>query len=373
MIIKDEIHGTVQFDSLEERIIDSAPFQRLRRIKQMSVTNLVYPGANHSRFEHSIGTAHLSYVIGRKLGLGEDDLRKVKLYGLLHDIGHTPFSHEGEDVVRKYIGDHEKLGKDKILHGEIADILSENFDPKGIAKIGESGYGAIITSDLGADRMDYLKRDALNTGVAYGIIDIDRIVHTLAIEKGELYIGKGGLEAAEYLLVARFMMFSAVYMHRTVRIATAMLYRALQRAIDDQTLSPIQFKDMDDESALSAIGRSDRGGPYALALLRRRLYKEVCSFPKKGWSEGSARKAEEALMQRAGGDWIVDYPHEFFKQVELRAATEDGLRPIAEVSSLVQSLKKAEEGRMRVLVIGEEGRKAEAERIRKIVSAGRRN
>ncbi len=373
MIIKDEIHGTVQFDELEASLIDSAPFQRLRRIKQMSVTNLVYPGANHTRFEHSIGTAHLSYVIGKRLGLEEDELRKVKIYGLLHDIGHTPFSHEGEDVVRKYIGDHEKLGKGKIVHGEIADLLSRSYDPREIARIGESGYGAIITSDLGADRMDYLKRDALNTGVAYGIIDIDRIVHTLSMKGRELYIGKGGLEAAEYLLVARFMMFSAVYMHRTVRIATAMLYRALEGAIDDRTVTPQEFKDMDDESALAAISRSGKGGPYAKALLRRDLYKEICSFPKEGWSEGAAKRAERALMKGIGSDFIVDYPQEFFKQVELRAMTEDGLRPMSEVSTLVQSLKKAEEGRMRVLVLGEERLRGEAGRIRKLASARPRN
>ncbi|MCI0563398.1 MAG: HD domain-containing protein, partial [Nitrososphaera sp.] len=155
MIIKDEIHGTVEFSELEARIIDSEEFQRLRRIKQMSVTNLVYPGANHTRFEHSIGTAHLSALIARKLGLDPEIVSKVKLYGLLHDIGHTAFSHEGEDIVKKYIGDHEQLGKKKITHGPVSDILSENYRPKEIVDIGKSPYGSIITSDLGSDRMDY--------------------------------------------------------------------------------------------------------------------------------------------------------------------------------------------------------------------------
>lgn len=369
MIIKDEIHGTIEFDDLEARIIDSAPFQRLRRIKQMSVTNLVYPGANHTRFEHSIGTAHLSEVIAKRLGLDGDSVRKVKIYGLLHDIGHTPFSHEGEDVVKKYVGDHEQLGKRKILRGEIADILSENYDPKEIASIGSSpsGDGSIITSDLGSDRMDYLKRDALNTGVAYGIIDIDRIVHTLMMKDGELCIGKGGLEAAEYLLVARFMMFSTVYMHRTVRIATAILYRAVEGAIKDGALSPEGFMDMDDETALAAISRSGSGGPYANALTRRRLHKEICSFPKEGWSERKARDVESALRLELGSDIIVDYPHEFFKEVGLKVTTDEGLRPISEVSSLIQSLKRAEEARMRVLVLGEEGLRAESEKVGRLV------
>ncbi len=369
MIIKDEIHGTIEFDELEARIIDSAMFQRLRRIKQMSVTNLVYPGANHTRFEHSIGTAHLSEVMANSVGLGPDEVRKVKIYGLLHDIGHTPFSHEGEDVVKRYVGDHEQLGKRKILRGEIADIISENYKPKEIADIGgsSSGNGSIITSDLGADRMDYLKRDALNTGVAYGIIDIDRIVHTLLMKDGGLCIGKGGLEAAEYLLVARFMMFSTVYMHRTVRIATAILYRAIEGAIKDGTLSPESFMDMDDEGALSAISGSRSGGPYAKALLGRKLYKEICSFPKEGWSENKAREMEAHLSLELGSDIIVDYPHEFFKEVGLRVSTDEGLKPISEVSSLIQSLKKAEEGRMRVLVLGEEGLRSESEKVSGLV------
>ncbi|MDD5171424.1 MAG: HD domain-containing protein [Candidatus ainarchaeum sp.] len=369
MIIKDQLHGTIEFDELEGRIIDTATFQRLRRIKQMSITNLVYPGANHSRFEHSIGTAHLSEIIARRVGLDEDEIKKVKLYGLLHDIGHTAFSHEGEDVVKKYIGDHEELGRRKMVKGEIADLLSENYKPAEIADIEKSGHGSIIDSALGADRMDYLKRDAINTGVAYGLIDTDRIVHTLEMKDGQLCISKGGLEAAEYLLIARFMMFSTVYLHRTVRIATAMLYRAIEGAIEDKTLKPEQLAEMDDESALTTMARSGKGAPYAKALLQRRLYKEVCSVPKEGWSIEKAQSVGKELSKRFNCDMIVDYPHEFFKPVEFKVDTGNGLRPIAELSELVRSLKKAEEGRMRVLVLAEENvREKKGQDIEKAVS-----
>lgn len=362
MIIKDEIHGTVEFTELEERIIDSHEFQRLRRIKQMSVTNLVYPGANHSRFEHSIGTAHLSQTICRRLGLEEDLCRKVKLYGLLHDVGHTPFSHEGEDVLKRHVGDHEELGGRRMVRGEIADIVSESYDPREIADLGKSRLGSIVSSDLGADRMDYLKRDALNTGVAYGIIDIDRIVHTLGIDEKGLFIRKGGLEAAEYLLVARFMMFSTVYMHRTVRIATAMLYRAIEGAIVDGTVDPAGFAALDDEAAMALLLKSGKGGAFARGLSERRLYKEVFSFPKEGLAEEDARSLEGDL----GGGIIVDYPHKFFKPIGLRVQTDGGHRPIIELSKLVESLERAESERMKVLVLGDEGarsgRKDEIER-----------
>lgn len=347
MMIKDEIHGTLEFDDLEERIIDSQGFQRLRRIKQMSVTNLVYPGANHTRFEHSLGTAHLSGMIAGRLGLGEDEIRKVKLYGLLHDIGHTPFSHEGEDILKQYVGDHEALGEKKILDGEIADILSENFRPREILELDKAN---IITSDIGADRMDYLKRDAQNTGVAYGIIDIDRIVHTLGMEKGHLYIEKGGLEAAEYLLVARFVMFSTVYLHKAVRIATAMLYRAIEETIEDG-YPPSEFALLDDESAMAAmLGRKGKG--YAEGLRNRRLYKEAGSLPR--GSAREAKKLEKELIGECGCDVIVDYPHAFFKPADFLVKSGEKIVSISKLSKLVQSLKKAEEDRMRVLVLADE-------------------
>jgi putative nucleotidyltransferase with HDIG domain len=354
MMIKDEIHGTLEFDQLEERIIDTPAFQRLRRIRQMSVTNLVYPGANHTRFEHSLGTAHLAGVIARKVGLEDDEVRKVKLYGLLHDIGHTAFSHEGEDVLEKYVGSHEKLGESIIRNGEIADIISENYKPDEIIKLEKNN---IITSDLGADRMDYLKRDAQNTGVAYGIIDIDRIVHTMGMEEGQLCIEKGGLEAAEYLLVARFVMFSTVYLHKTVRIATAMLYRAIEGTIEDG-YSPKEFAFMDDESAMTVM-LLHKGRKYADGLQNRKLYKEVYSLPR-----GSLEQAEELekkMMGEYGCDVIVDYPHSFFKPADFKVRTSDGISSISNMSKLVQSLKKAEEERMRVLVLAE---KKDAENIR---------
>lgn len=374
MLIKDEIHGTMEFGELEGRIIDSAPFQRLRRIRQMSITNLVYPGANHSRFEHSLGTAHLSGVIAGRVGLDEETAAKVKLYGLLHDIGHTAFSHEGEDVLKKHIGDHEENGRRRIVGGELADILSENYRPAEIADMGESAYGGIVTSDLGADRMDYLERDARNTGVAYGLIDRDRIVHTLTMKGGELCIGEGGLEAAEYLLVARFMMFSAVYMHHTVRIATAMLYRAIECSLEDGTLAPEQFMELDDEGAMAAMARSRLGGKYANALLTRRLYKEACSFPKEGWDGARAAELGKRLSAEAGCEIIVDYPHQFFKPAGVKVVMPDGMKPITALSTLVESLKKAEEGRMRVLVLADaSARDKLGDRIAGLVSgSGRR-
>jgi HD superfamily phosphohydrolase len=208
--------------------------------------------------------------------------------------------------------------------------------------------------------------------VAYGIIDIDRIVHTLSMEKGSLCIEKGGLEAAEYLLVARFMMFSTVYLHRTVRIATAMLYRALEGAIGDGTLEPGLFADMDDEQALSVASKSAGGGKYVEALARRRLYKEICTLPRESINQAAAGKLEKRMTSELGADIIIDYPHPFFKPVGVKVLTEEGMRPISELSKLIQPLKKAEEERMRVLVLGEEKTKERfSGRIAKMISQSR--
>ena len=372
MIIRDEIHGNMEFSSLEEKIIDTPSFQRLRHIKQMSVSNLVYPGANHTRFEHSLGTAHLSERIARKIGLDEDEVGKIKLYGLLHDVGHTAFSHEGEDVVKKYIGNHEELGKKLITSGSIADIISENYRPKEIAKIGQSknGIGSIVTSDLGADRMDYLKRDALNTGVAYGLIDIERVIHTLDFEKNEICINKRGLEAAEFLLTARFMMFSAVYMHRTVRIATAMLYRAIDGAIEDGVLEENELCEIEDEIALWKMTTSNKGEPYARRLLNRDLYKEVVSIPKEKINPKDIAKIQMAIKENLDCDAIVDYPHTYFKPVSIKVKNEGRLEPITKISGLITSLRESEEKRAVVIVaVDKKDKQKHTKKIKEILDS----
>jgi putative nucleotidyltransferase with HDIG domain len=367
MIVRDEIYGTIRFDDFEERIINTSEFQRLRRVKQLSVANLVYPGANHTRFEHSLGTAHLASLICQRLEFDKEISKKVKLAALLHDIGHTAFSHEGEDVLSNYIGDHEVLGKRKIAKGELGDILSENYAPRELSEIESSVHGSVISADLGADRMDYLKRDALNTGVAYGVVDTDRILDTLVFRKDGIAIDERGLEAAEFLLIARFMMFSAVYMHNTVRIATAMLHRAIAGSISDETLPPQRFAELGDEEALELMLSSHSGGKYAESLRNRTLYKEVASFSKGKIPPESLTRLEEELKEATGGDIVIDIPHSFFKETGIQVVCKGSKTqtnshsstntstavavPLPKLSSLVRSLKASEEERTKILVL----------------------
>lgn len=362
MMIKDEIHGNIYFNELEERIVDTSEFQRLRRIKQMAFTYLVYPGANHTRFEHSIGVFHLASELCRKLGLNDDDSQKVRLFALLHDIGHLPFSHESEKVLEPHLGTHESIGRKKVLDGGIGQILNESWNADEIMNLETAKIGQVVCSDLGADRMDYLVRDSANTGVAYGVIDTERIIHTMELEEradenggGSLLITEGGLEAAESLLIARFLMFSTVYLHRTVRIAAAIYHKAIQNAISEG-FEPDKFTTLNDDEMLSALSGVSGAAPYVRALLGRCLYKEAFSFkpsesdPEK--LQAKTKKLEDALKQKYKCDVIVEYPSGFFKPIDFKVKFDTGIvEPISRISDIVAALKTSEEKRRKVMVM----------------------
>ncbi len=353
MIIKDELYGTIECSELEKRVIDSQEFQRLHRIKQMAFTYLVYPSAMHTRFEHSLGTMHLASTMAQRLCYVGEALAKIRLFALLHDVGHVAFSHESEYVLKQYLGDHEEIGKKKIMNGELADIIKENFSPKQILDIEHTTEGKIITGDLGADRMDYLMRDARNTGVAYGMVDVDRIIHTLSLEKTELAIEESSLTAAESLLIARFMMFTTVYLHRAVRIAAVMLRKAISLAIENKAIAPEDFLNAGDEEILLKM-RADNN-KYADALMKRNLYKEIYSLEPNEKIKKNIKKIESDLCERLKCDIIVDYPTYFFKPVDFKVKTKDGkLKSITELSEIVRSLETSEQKRKRVLILAPE-------------------
>ena len=350
--IRDPLHGTVVLSELEEKVLDSAQMQRLRGVRQLAMAHLVYPGANHTRFEHSIGTLFLADRICGELGLGADETAKVRLAALLHDVGHTAFSHEAEAVLAPHLGDHEKIGEGIVGKGALADIINENFRACEIAGLWERPAGGVITSDMGADRMDYLLRDSHYTGVAYGVIDSDRISSSLALSGRGLVLRERGLEAAESLLVARFTMFSTVYLHKTVRIASRMLQQAITLALSDGTIAAQDALRLSDSQMLDALCASEEGGPYAKRLLERRLFKRAHFLPLSGLRMG-ARKAEEALSEKCGCDVLLDVPR-LSLGASIKVQTDRGLSPISSCSQLVASLQKMQNSRLEALVICEE-------------------
>jgi HD superfamily phosphohydrolase len=264
--IIDPIHDFIRVYEHELSIIDNPIFQRLRRIRQLSGAHLTYPAAQHTRFEHSLGVMHIASQAGHALNekgiLQSDDIEILRLAGLLHDIGHGPFSHLFEEIIQEKKISHEDFGKKIILNSEIGDNLSKNgFDKKLITKIafGDSKFqymNEIISGALSADMMDYLLRDGYFTGAEHAKIDHKRITQSLDVHKKKLALERSALYSFESMMHSRYQMFKAVYFHKTVRAAEVMLIEALRLADDEfgfTTFNLNEFVKLTDEYVLSTL------------------------------------------------------------------------------------------------------------------------
>jgi len=299
-VIRDPVHKDVFLSELELQLIDTPVFQRLRRIKQLGVTNLVYPSANHTRFEHSIGCAHLAARICERLELGEDGLR-LRVAALLHDLGHGPLSHTSEELLKRYLRpSHEDATLMLIKSTAIADMLSSHgLGAEEVLRVlsKKDVLSGLVSGEVDVDRMDYLARDAYHTGVAYGVIDLDRLVNTVELVDERLVITKGGLRAVEGLLVARFLMTPTVYLHHASRIADAMFLRATERAVEEGMLDLDRLFTMDDFD-IQNLFRTASGYVREMGrrLDERRLFKKAWHKEAEELDE-SARQKFMALMQ----------------------------------------------------------------------------
>jgi len=264
--IIDPIHDFIRVYNHELKIIDNPIFQRLRRIRQLSGAHLTYPAAQHTRFEHSLGVMHIASQAGQALNekglLAKDDIEILRLAGLLHDIGHGPFSHLFEEIIQQKKISHEDFGKELILKSEIGDSLSKNgFDKLAIAKIafGDSKLqylNEIVSGALSADMMDYLLRDGYFTGAEHAKIDHKRITQSLDIHKKKLALEKSALYSFESMMHSRYQMFKAVYFHKTVRAAEVMLLEALRLSNDEFGFTKFKIDEyvkLTDENVLSML------------------------------------------------------------------------------------------------------------------------
>jgi HD superfamily phosphohydrolase len=246
--IVDPIHDFIRIYESEIKIIDTPIFQRLRRIRQLAGAHLVYPGAQHSRFEHSLGVTHVAgqaaTVLKDKGFLNSDDIANLRMGGLLHDLGHGPFSHLFEEVLqkRKKIS-HEEIGKKIILQTEIGDLLSKSgFNKKFLAELSfgnskQQFMNEIISGGLSADMMDYLPRDGYFTGAEHAKIDFKRIIQSLDVHEKKLSLDKSALYSFESMMISRYQMFKAVYYHKTVRSAEVMLIESMSLADNELDLT----------------------------------------------------------------------------------------------------------------------------------------
>lgn len=353
--IRDSIHGDLHLTDFELKILDTVPIQRLRRIKQLGFANLVYPGANHTRFEHSIGTLFLANKLAHRLQLDDEIVELLRVCGLLHDIGHAPFSHVSERVLKH---NHESVTKKIIKDSEITDILNTRFDPKLITNIieGKTMYGKIISGDLDVDRMDYLKRDSYYTGVAYGIIDTERLLYSLTYEGNELVLSDKGVQAAESTLLARYFMYPTVYQHHTTRIVNGMFRVALKRLLDDQVILEEDLRNLDDGDLINITRNTPGIAQETISNIdTRHLYKVADKIPLSKFNNPEEvvnmnpkylHEAEEEIARKLDLNprcVILDMPEELsYKKMSIHVNTYDGLRPLTEVSSIIDSLKKAQ-------------------------------
>jgi HD superfamily phosphohydrolase len=308
-IVRDPIHGYVNLTEREVEIIDLPIFQRLRGIKQLANTHLIYPGAVHTRFEHSLGTLEMAHKISQRiksLRNESEKLRSIRYAALLHDVGHGPFSHVYEDIVSRVAKNsfkHESVTLD-ILETEenLANILGTDLDlVLDLLKGDKNRFveHCIISGPLDADKLDYLQRDSYHAGVAYGVFDSLRVLHTLKEIKGqfleteESYLGADmkGREAVIGMLLAYYYMHETVYSHKTRRIADAMLTRSAELAVKDDNAfdSSIfqyskndvdfikKFKELDDRSFLEKIlaSKDSRAKQIGQWLRERVLFKAI--------------------------------------------------------------------------------------------------
>lgn len=249
-IYRDSVHNIINIDSgtaegrLLVALIDTPEFQRLRRVRQLGLAYFAYQSAEHSRFTHSLGAGHLATRILDKLSpkykIADEDRVAVRAAALLHDIGHGAFSHVIESILGFH---HEQFTIDAVLSGDtgvgrvlaqfssdiaanVASIIRGDFHNVALAQI--------VSSQLDADRMDYLLRDSLMTGAKYGIYDLEWVIKSIEMDEtsGHLYVSAPGIYAVEDYLQARYYMFRQVYFHRTLRSAEAVLKVLLRRALD---------------------------------------------------------------------------------------------------------------------------------------------
>ncbi|MCL2642887.1 MAG: HD domain-containing protein [Candidatus Bathyarchaeota archaeon] len=292
--IKDPVHGYVYITHAEKDIIDTYPMQRLRRIRQLAGSEYVYPGANHTRFEHCLG---VMFLAGNTLDnphisqqVTEEEIDMTRISALLHDCGHGPFSHVFEHLLLKNLQKtHEDITSWIVEKSEVADKLSKiGYNPSEVGKLavgkarrtGKAFLDQIISSAVDVDKMDFILRDTYHTGAEYGFIDVYRLIHTLDILDENLAVELGALSALEAFMIARIESFKSIYFHRVGRAAQIMLASAMDKANNELGLTsfktPEEYLQLDDYTVWSALKKCKTSQPIIEKLECRKMLK--CAY-----------------------------------------------------------------------------------------------
>jgi hypothetical protein len=319
MYVRDPVLGSLRLSRLQEDLLKTVEVQRLSFVHQLGTTFQCYPGAHGMRLSHALGVSTIAARIGRSvLGIDGEDPRTdlLEAAGMLHDIGHTPWSHTLEPVyIELHGGDHMDLVAELVTGAEtmslpgsglIPGILRDHgLDPADVAGLitstwkGERYLQQIIFGEVDADMLDYLQRDFHFTGVSYGHIEVDRIISTMMLVDGRIVFLHKALDAVRDFLTARLQMYSSVYLHRKTRIVDQMLSRAARRSIVE--LGEIEaFHEWTDDELLSFLVRRS-GDPWVREMAwrvkyRQKLFKQVFRL-----DAASRTSEEERLLEKLRG------------------------------------------------------------------------
>ena len=378
--VKDTVHDHIEIDGVAAELIDTPAVQRLRHVKQLGTVQLVYPSANHTRFEHSLGVYHLASRALDHLGIAGKRAERIEAAAMLHDVGHGPFSHNLESLTHRRTGKyHDDVGE-LLATGAVGEALRDrDLDPDRIAGIvaGEGPYAGLVSGELDVDRMDYLVRDAYHTGVPYGTIDTERFVRELTfVERGgasdgatrdgpELVLDEGNVQTAESLLLARALMNPVVYTHHVARISKAMLRRAASELLAATATTAAELRRMDDHDFLAAIRDCGATTELSRRYDERDLYKlavwaEYDDVPERVHEADHAAEvaSEREIAEEAGvarEHVILDVPPEpSMRESTARVTVNGDIRRLERQSPLVSALRTAQRNQWRLGVYAPE-------------------
>ncbi len=380
--IKDPVHGYVYITEDEKNVIDTYPMQRLRRLRQLAGSEYVYPGANHTRFEHSLG---VMYLAGHVLDnpnisrvVSDEEVNMCRVSALLHDCGHGPFSHVFEHLLIKDLEKtHEDITSWIIEKSEVADKLSKRgYNPKEIAGLAvgklhrkdRAFLDQIISSAVDVDKQDFIVRDTYHTGAEYGFIDVYRLIHALDLMGENLAVELGALSALEAFIIARIESFKSIYFHRVGRAAQIMLATAMDKANKELGLTafktPEEYLALDDYTVWTALKKCKASNEIVSNLENRRMLK--CAYERTFYvkdtmisnlfgRESYRRQVQSEIAKEAGIELesvIIDVPtvpsvpyhHAVLLEsteipVFTRQAGEKKLQRLSESSKIFETLK----------------------------------
>ena len=417
-VINDAIHGQFKLDGVRGDLLGTPEMNKLSHIKQLGLAHLVFPGAHHTRFEHSLGVSHIAGMMADSLGLDEHETNTVQAAAMLHDVGHGPYSHTLEHILHErggmdhmsitegiILGDYDVLrdGEQSSVPGRqrVPDILERHgLDSKEVAGLirgpGAGGTERSLTAwtegnedfvdddltlahlvhgPVDCDQLDYLLRDSHFTGVTHGIVDHRRLIMCLEKNGGDIAVEEGGLPALEGMMMARALMYSAVYFHRVTRVTEVMLSRAVERSSGKMPES-LDLQRRVDAEIWEVLGGA---GDYAQDMIRRLKYRQLlkvcCSRRREelnpqqverlldiATNPESRRQFEDDLAHRAGlqpGYVAIDVPNvklllaePRMSQVDVRIVGDDGrTRWLREHTPIAEALRTRQVSQAAVYVI----------------------